>query len=125
MPTSISKKILNACKDKLVELKNRHLESLKSLSTDLVRETSGDVADQARQIQEETISLARREKLNQELGEINQALDRIKNETYGVCEETGTPIEEKRLMALPWTRLSLEGAEIREMATEDQEDVGS
>ncbi|MGA0164023.1 MAG: TraR/DksA family transcriptional regulator [Bdellovibrionota bacterium] len=106
-------------------MKTRHLESLKSLSTDLVRETSGDVADQARQIQEETISLARREKLNQELGEINQALERIKNETYGVCEETGTPIEEKRLMALPWTRLSLEGAEIREMASDEQEDVGS
>jgi len=125
MPLSISKKLLNACKDKLVEMKTRHLESLKSLSTDLVRETSGDVADQARQIQEETISLARREKLNQELGEINQALERIKNETYGVCEETGTPIEEKRLMALPWTRLSLEGAEIREMASDEQEDVGS
>lgn len=125
MPLSISKKLLSACKDKLVEMKTRHLESLKSLSTDLVRETSGDVADQARQIQEETISLARREKLNQELGEINQALERIKNETYGVCEETGTPIEEKRLMALPWTRLSLEGAEIREMASDEQEDVGS
>jgi DnaK suppressor protein len=125
MPTSISKKFLNACRDKLMEIKNKHLESLRSLSTDLVRETSGDVADQARQIQEETISLARREKLNQELGEINQALERIQNETYGVCEETGTPIEEKRLMALPWTRLSLEGAEIREMSSEDQEDVGS
>jgi len=94
------------------------------LSSELVKETSGDIGDQARQLQEETMSLARRDKLNSELNEIEGALQRIKNNTFGVCEETGTPIEERRLKAIPWARLSLEGAEIREMEKEDKEKIG-
>jgi DnaK suppressor protein len=38
----------------------------------------------------------------------------MENGSYGTCEETGEDIEEKRLLAIPWTRLSLEGAEVRE-----------
>jgi DnaK suppressor protein len=33
---------------------------------------------------------------------------------YGICEETEEMIENERLLAIPWTRLSIEGAEIRE-----------
>ena len=38
------------------------------------------------------------------LYEVTQALTRIANGTYGVCELTGNPIEPGRLKALPWTR---------------------
>ena len=41
------------------------------------------------------------------LPEIQYALSRIKNENFGVCELSGEPIEEKRLLAIPWTRVSL------------------
>jgi DnaK suppressor protein len=41
-------------------------------------------------------------------------LGRIEKGTYGVCEETEEPIEVERLRAIPWTRLSIEGAELRE-----------
>lgn len=40
------------------------------------------------------------------LYEIEQALNRIRSGTYGVCEITGEPIEPERLMAIPWTRFS-------------------
>lgn len=40
--------------------------------------------------------------------EIMEALKRIGDGTYGVCEETEEPIGFKRLSAQPWTRLSLE-----------------
>jgi len=46
--------------------------------------------------------------------EIEMALGRIENGTYGICEETEEPIETDRLLAIPWTRLSIEGAELRE-----------
>jgi 3-hydroxyacyl-CoA dehydrogenase/enoyl-CoA hydratase/3-hydroxybutyryl-CoA epimerase len=46
--------------------------------------------------------------------EIDEALARMEGGVYGICEETGDEIEEKRLQAIPWTRLSLEGAEVRE-----------
>ena len=39
-----------------------------------------------------------------ELYQIEQALDRIRNKTYGICELTGKPIEPARLQAVPWTR---------------------
>lgn len=118
------KKLIDACKKKLIDLKSKHLMTLKLLSGELVKEASGDVADKARELQEETLSLARRERLIQELSEIEQALDRIRQDTYGICEETGNPIEEKRLQSIPWTRLSLEGAEIREMERKEQEEFG-
>jgi DnaK suppressor protein len=46
--------------------------------------------------------------------EIESALARIERGSYGVCEETDEPIEIERLRAIPWTRLSIEGSEIRE-----------
>jgi DnaK suppressor protein len=42
------------------------------------------------------------------LYEIDQALNRIRNGTYGLCEITGKPIEPGRLKAIPWTRFSAE-----------------
>jgi RNA polymerase-binding transcription factor DksA len=38
------------------------------------------------------------------LYEIDAALCRIKDGSYGICEVTGKPIPEARLRALPWTR---------------------
>lgn len=114
------KKLYDICRQKLVDIRQKHLQSLQKLSGELVADSSGDVADQARQLQEETLSLARRGKLMNELQEIDQALDRIKRDEFGICEETGNLIEEKRLEAIPWTRLSLEGAEMREMEREQQ-----
>jgi DnaK suppressor protein len=48
------------------------------------------------------------------LSEIESALGRIESGIFGLCEETEEPIEAERLLAIPWTRLSIEGAEIRE-----------
>ncbi len=118
---SNKKKFYDVCKQKLMDVKNKHVTALRSLKNELVVEAQGDVADQARALQEETMSLARRGKILQELQEIDYALERIKANTYGVCEETGNTIEDKRLEAIPWTRLSLEGAEIREMDTKEEE----
>jgi DnaK suppressor protein len=37
--------------------------------------------------------------------EVQQALTRIENGTYGLCSNCGQPIPEKRLEALPWATL--------------------
>jgi DnaK suppressor protein len=44
------------------------------------------------------------------LYEIDQAINRIQDGSYGSCELTGKPIEPERLKAVPWTRFSA-GAE--------------
>ncbi len=43
------------------------------------------------------------------LAEIDSAIRRIHDGTYGVCEVTGRPIEKERLLAVPFTRFSFEG----------------
>lgn len=40
--------------------------------------------------------------------EVSDAIQRINENNYGVCEETEEPIGFKRLQAQPWTRLSLD-----------------
>lgn len=42
------------------------------------------------------------------LGEINEALERIANKTYGICLGTGEPIGRARLEARPWCKYSIE-----------------
>ena len=48
------------------------------------------------------------------LTKIDQAIDRIKNNTFGYCEETGEPIGVKRLVARPIATLSIEAQEKHE-----------
>ena len=40
------------------------------------------------------------------LYEVDQALNRIRDGTYGICELTGKSIEPQRLETIPWTRFS-------------------
>jgi len=42
--------------------------------------------------------------------EIDEALERIEQGTYGICEGTGKPMERERLEAIPWARYSVEYA---------------
>jgi DnaK suppressor protein len=48
------------------------------------------------------------ERTKKYVNEINDALERIENRTYGICQATGNPIEKGRLDAVPHTRYSLE-----------------
>jgi DnaK suppressor protein len=54
------------------------------------------------------------------LTEIDDALQRIENGTYGLCEGTGQPISKARLEAQPWARYSVEHARIVEQQQEQQ-----
>ena len=44
------------------------------------------------------------------LEEIDEALARIENGTYGICIGSGKPINKNRLQAIPWTKYSIEYA---------------
>jgi RNA polymerase-binding transcription factor DksA len=61
-------------------------------------------------------ALSRLSSENDAVCEIDQALDRIRKGSYGICELTGKPIERERLQAIPWTRFST--AAERELETE-------
>ncbi|HET8912743.1 MAG TPA: TraR/DksA family transcriptional regulator [Ktedonobacteraceae bacterium] len=55
------------------------------------------------------------------LQEVQAALLRIQNGTYGKCLRCGKPIPEKRLEALPWAERDVECQEIVERETLDQD----
>ena len=48
------------------------------------------------------------------LKEIDDALQRIEDKTYGICEGTGKPIPKARLKAQPWARYCVEYARMLE-----------
>jgi DnaK suppressor protein len=108
------KKLFDECKVKLLKTREETLNGLKSLDPSLATEMVGDEADLASAHISQTQALNQRDKFLFKIKEIDDALARMENGTYGICEETGENIEEKRLFAIPWTRLSLEGAEVRE-----------
>jgi len=54
------------------------------------------------------------------LGEINEALRRIEEGTYGICLGTGKPIPIARLRAKPWARYTVEYARMLEQGLVDR-----
>ena len=49
------------------------------------------------------------------LREIDEALDRIENKTYGICLATNRPISKSRLQAQPWAKYCIAYARKREL----------
>ena len=45
---------------------------------------------------------------------IDEAFERVKGETYGVCTNCGQSINEKRLKAVPWTQYCIDCQELAE-----------
>ncbi len=113
--TTLNLKIMNECKAKLQETKARLLNLLREQRNVLAtREVVGDEGDLGLHALEENQLHIRNQRVREQLLEIEYALSRIERGLYGICEETQEPIEADRLLALPWTRLSIEGAEIRD-----------
>ncbi len=95
-------------KDKLLSLRERLNGQINSLKTDSLTRNDSVVSIEDgtdafdRQM---AISLAATE--NSSVFEIDDALRRIEEGTYGVCEECGGGIERVRLEALPFVRLCI------------------
>ena len=104
-------------KTRLTEWKNEIIESNnKSLySNDVDQEISSpDIIDQASSQTEKTVEMRTLNRQRKLLAKIDQAIEKIKNDTYGYCEETNEPIGIKRLLARPIATLSIEAQEKHE-----------
>ncbi len=60
-----------------------------------------DIGDEASNIYNKQILMSLNESERLRLQEVDEALDRIENGTYGICEECGGPISLKRLEVRP------------------------
>jgi RNA polymerase-binding transcription factor DksA len=59
------------------------------------------------------------------LEEIEEAIDRIFDGSYGICLETQKPINKNRLKAVPFTRFSVEGQNLYERGRIKEKDFGT
>ena len=73
-----------------------------------------DLADRASSETDRAIELRARDRQRKLISKIDAALQRIEDNTYGYCEETGEPISLKRLEARPIATLSVEAQERHE-----------
>ena len=75
---------------------------------------SADVVDQASSYTDKTVEMKAINRQIKLISKIDQALKRIKDETYGFCAETAEPIGLKRLMARPVAELCIAAQEKHE-----------
>ena len=104
-------------KTRLTEWKNEIIESnnkslyLKEVDHEI---SSPDIVDQASSQTEKTVEMRTLNRQRKLLTKIDQAINKINNDTYGYCEETGEPIGIQRLIARPIATLSIEAQEKHE-----------
>lgn len=65
------------------------------------------MADDATEAYEQAKELALRQNAERLLGQVNDALERLEEGTYGRCEQCGEEIDPARLKALPYATLCL------------------
>jgi DnaK suppressor protein len=116
MHNKLNPEIILECKKRLAGAKANLINRLRFQQEEIRKgaQATGDEIDLTVAHQAEHSLLTFQEKLREQLFEIESAFARIELGTFGICEETEELIETERLMALPWTRLSIEGAELRE-----------
>ncbi len=73
-----------------------------------------DLADRASSDTDRSIELRSRDRQRKLVAKIDAAINRIEEGSYGYCEETGEPINLKRLNARPIATLSIEAQERHE-----------
>tara|TARA_Y100000590_G_scaffold279898_1_gene314401 strand:+ start:2781 stop:3200 length:420 start_codon:yes stop_codon:yes gene_type:complete len=76
--------------------------------------SSADIVDQASSYTEKNVEMRASNRRRKLINKIDQALKRVKDGTYGYCEETGEPIGLKRLIARPIATLCIEAQERHE-----------
>jgi DnaK suppressor protein len=91
------KKILLKQREDIVGEVKQMVESSKEMGQDGIQ----DIGDEAANIYNKQVLLSLNENERTRLQEVDEALDRIENGSYGVCEECGGPISLKRLEVRP------------------------
>ena len=123
MPTStaraakLPKKELEKYRRLLQEKKTTLLAELaktKHAEEETTEESTQDIADRAVSSYTREFLYSLNDTERSTIQQIDQALSRIEDGTYGLCLNCGTPMNERRLLAIPWSRHCLECQELAE-----------
>lgn len=97
-------KILIKAKEELLAEVNQKVKE----ETNTSKFEIGDIYDIASTERDREISLILGDRDREKLANIEDALIRVKDGTYGTCEECGEPIGEERLKILPFTKVCVD-----------------
>ena len=117
----LPKKELDVYKRMLLQLRSKIAGDLQQIEGDSLSGNQpshtgelSDVADLATDNYDRELNIGLASNEQQLLNDIDVALKRIEEGTYGLCEIYGTQIPKKRLLAMPYTRLSMKAQEEEE-----------
>jgi len=102
---------LEALKKELEEKRALMQARLASIKRDVTQEHSGDSAEQAQERENDEVVDAIGNETRQSLHDIQVALDKIAEGTYGECEKCGEEIAPARLKAIPEAALCVNCAQ--------------
>lgn len=125
MRKKLSKKELNDFKKLILDKKEEILEGIKHISEDTLKKSqkdaAGDIsgytyhmADVATDTYDREFSLSLASSEREALYELDDALKRIEEGTFGVCEECKSLIAKNRLKAVPYAKLCVKCKEKKE-----------
>ncbi len=106
----LSREAVTALHAKLVEERARVCDRLARHLGEVTADSDNlpDEMDIAARQADQAYLLRLADKEKKLLTQIDHALRKFSRGTYGICEGTGDPIAEKRLLLRPWTRYSIE-----------------
>ncbi len=115
--TPFGKRELDRFREILLRKRAELVGDVTTMETEALRGQSGSlsnlpqhIAEQGSEAYDQSLSLDLAAADRKLIREIDEALNRIANGTYGVCELSGKPIKMERLEELPWARYSIEAA---------------
>lgn len=122
--TPFSKKELEHYRSILVRKRAELVGDVENMEGQALKDSSGSLSNVPQHAAEggsdaydQSLSLDIAEVDRKLIREIDDALRRIEDGSFGLCEQTGKPISKDRLEELPWARLSIEAARERERRT--------
>ncbi|MBG80082.1 MAG: hypothetical protein CMJ39_05140, partial [Phycisphaerae bacterium] len=115
--TKLSKADLNHFRLLLISKRRELFSAVDSMENEALRSDDGDtsnmpihMADVGSDVYEQDLMLGMAASERQRIKDIDEALQRIVDGTYGVCDLTKKAISKKRLNAKPWAKYSIDAA---------------
>jgi RNA polymerase-binding protein DksA len=119
--TGLTAAEISKLKALLLAKRNELLGNVSSMEIEALRRESSDLsrlpihmADLGTDNYDQEFTLGLMDSGRKLMKEIDDALDRIENCTYGICEGSGKSIPKTRLEAIPWARYCVEYARLLE-----------
>lgn len=105
---------LDEIKDRLIAERENLLNKLKENDLSIDDSETPDPVDLAVRNYSKNVMLAVSENDSRQIILINEALERIEDDEYGLCQNCENEINPKRLDAIPWARYCLNCQELVE-----------